>query len=51
MKNLVFEVMWIDKTTSIIEGTDVFQAITNHFGEFYQQFYLTHKEIPYEKAF
>lgn len=45
MKNKIFLIQWVDGETSICEGNDVFQAINNHFGEFYQQFYYSHKDI------
>lgn len=45
MKNKFFEITWVDGSTSICEGKDIFNAINNHWGEFYQQFYLKHKEI------
>lgn len=46
--NKIFLIEWIDNTTSICEGTDVFNAIDNHLFPYYRQFYLTHKEIKYE---
>lgn len=47
MKNKIFLIYWIDGSTSICEGKDIFNAINNHWGEFYQQFYLKHKEITH----
>lgn len=49
MNNKIFEIKWVDGSISICEGIDIFNAINNHWGEFYQQFYLKHKEIPYVK--
>lgn len=49
MNNKIWEITWVDGNQSIVEGISHIDGITNHFGEFYQQFYLSHKEIPYEK--
>lgn len=48
MPNKIFEIQFIDNTSAIIEGTDLFKAFDNHFGEYsqlMQEFYLSHKEI------
>ena len=46
--NKIFEVQFLDYTSAIIEGTDLFKAFDNHFGEYsqlMQSFYFSHKDI------
>lgn len=43
----IFEILWVDGSTSLCEGKDAISAIINHFGEFYLSFYKKHKEIMY----
>ena len=47
MRNKIYEIFWVDGSTSILEGKDAISAIINEFGEFYLGFYKKHKEILY----
>lgn len=51
--NKIFEIQFIDNTSAIIEGTDLFKAFDNHFGEYsqlMQEFYYSHTEITHNYA-